>query len=111
MTEKPADECAVGPVACTLTDREARDQVGRWEGLADAVRHRAVDEHGATLWFDPSVADAVRDVAEREAACCAFLSLRRSVDRSLVRLDIDADSDEGIMVAHLLAGRASAVRR
>ena len=107
MTEQLSGDSRVEPVACTLTPDGVRDQVASWQELRGALRHVAVDERGATAWFDPTAGDALRAVVEREARCCAFLSLRCSADRSLVRVDIEADTEDGVAVAHLLASHAS----
>jgi len=107
MSESIPGDTPAQPVVCTLTPDEVDDQLASWEELHGAVRHVAIDERGATLWFDAAASEAVRAVVEREAACCTFLSLRRSLDRASVRVDIEAGTQEGVAVAQMLAALVS----
>jgi hypothetical protein len=95
------------PIACSLDADGARDQVAHWRDLAQWLRRTTAYERGATLWFDGAADDAVRRVAETEAACCPFLSFRQLDDGDCVRLDIECDDPEGVSVAHFLASQVA----
>ncbi len=75
-------------IACTLPVDGARAQLGEWEALvADA---RQVERTPSTLRITLAKADAARarDLAAREASCCAFLdiSVEESVDTVVVTI-------------------------
>jgi hypothetical protein len=95
------------PIACSLDAEEARDQVASWQQLRPWVRRTEAHERGVTMWFDGTADDAVRRVAEAEAACCAFLSFRQATDGDGVRLDVECDVDDGVAVAHFLAAQVA----
>lgn len=63
------------PIACTLTTKQAASQLDEWGELRSKAS--AVEEvDGGYRVTLPASADAVaRDLAAREAQCCAFLTL------------------------------------
>jgi hypothetical protein len=60
-------------------------------------------ERGAQLWFESAAALPVKDVAQKEAACCAFLAFHLEDEADMVRLDISSAHPDGVGVAQLLA--------
>ena len=95
------------PIACTLTPREAADQAASWAALGPMLRRCDSDDRGVTLWFDAAADATVAVIAQREALCCAFLSIRRSHEDGLTRLDINCDDPDGVAVARLIATQVS----
>ena len=68
------------PIACTLTTKEAASQLDEWGELRRAATSVAAVDGGYRLTFPASSEATVRDLAAREAQCCAFLGL--SVERT-----------------------------
>jgi hypothetical protein len=91
------------PIACTLTESQVQAQLAGWEALRPSFRKLELHDRGVVLWFEPAADAAVRAVAEREAACCSFLSLGVDHDDGAVRLEIASDAPDGVPIAHLLA--------
>jgi hypothetical protein len=90
------------PIACTLNEAGAGDQLRRWAELGPFLRRANRTDEGAEFWFDPTARSSVAAVAEREAACCGFLSLSLADDGGSLRLDVRATCEDGAAVAHLL---------
>ena len=92
------------PVACTLTTREAASQLVEWHTLVPRAISRSPIPDGVELSFPAELEPGVRDLASREADCCAFLSIDTSFADDVLTLRITAGSDEGVAVIHLLTG-------
>ena len=92
------------PIACTLTTKDAAAQVVEWSDLRKHMTDVARVENGVEMNFPSSLASAVRDLAEREANCCAFLSLTTTVCADHVQLRVTSDQPETAGVIDLLAG-------
>ena len=92
-------------MACTLTPGAAVDQLGEWAELRRSAT--AVDdvEGGVRMAFPVGLADSVRDLAAREAACCAFLDIEVSGGDEVV-VEIRSEGDEAMAVVRLLTGSA-----
>lgn len=92
------------PVACTLTTKDATRQVLEWSEL----RGRALDIEtlvdGVAMTFPAKHAAAVEDLAAREAACCAFLTITTTHQDGIVRVDITTPDSVGIGVIDMIAG-------
>ena len=67
------------PIACTLTTKQAASQLDEWAQLRAAATEVETVEGGVRLTLPPALEAATRDLASREAQCCAFLTL--GVDR------------------------------
>lgn len=94
------------PVACTLTEEGAVTQAAEW---ADLVRHATTAERvdgGAELDFGLDLTARVKDLADREATCCAFLSITTTRTDDGVRLRITAEDPEAWPLIEGLAGLA-----
>ena len=85
-------------------------QLNEWASLRRSYRRRETTGDGITLWFDPSVEAALRDIAAKEAACCSFLRLEVQTESHAagdsVRLEIRSDQAEAMPVIQLLARQA-----
>jgi len=92
------------PIACTLSTSDAAAQAAEWVALrADLVDHSEVPR-GRRLCFPIAMADRVRDLARREATCCAFLDIVVSEDERHVRVTITSDDPAAAPVIGLLCG-------
>ncbi len=95
------------PVACTLGPSAAVDQLVEWQtlhGLRLAVERI---EHGVRMRWPLELRTVIEDLAEREQACCQFLTIEVTVDGSdAVMVDITSDQPEAVPVIELLAGIA-----
>lgn len=95
------------PIACTLTESQAQDQLAGWEDLRPSLTKLELHDRGVVLWFDAEAEAVVRTIAEREAMCCGFLSLSVDHDDGAVRLEILSDAPHGVPIVHLLAEQVS----
>ncbi|MEM9521995.1 MAG: hypothetical protein AAGA37_21985 [Actinomycetota bacterium] len=81
------------PIACTLTDAQAASQLDEWGELR--ARALAVESiTGGVRVVLPVESEAItRDLAAREAACCAFLTLAVERDDAELTLTITGPSE------------------
>ncbi len=92
------------PLACSLANDNAAQQALEW---ADLGRHAVATERlegGVAMTFRIDLADAVEDLAAREAECCGFLSLATTRNANTVRLEITSDHPDAYLVIEALAG-------
>jgi len=77
------------PIACSLA---AGDLKRRLAWIADLNRDalRGFQRRGLVLelWFAPEAAGRVREMAERERACCGFLAFELTDEPEAIRLTI-----------------------
>jgi hypothetical protein len=92
------------PVACTLTPKDAAAQVVEWTDLRVDMLGAERIADGVEMRFPISLASVVRDLAAREASCCAFLDLVVTDVGDEVELRITSDAPEATGVIELLAG-------
>jgi hypothetical protein len=81
-------------IVCTLTDDDARDRLaeyGRLFTAAYAGRERTIAGMRWWLRADPGIAEWARDLAARERACCAFLTIAVTEDGDRVRWEASAE--------------------
>jgi hypothetical protein len=84
----------VAEIMCTLTDDDARsrlDEYARLFAAAYAGRERTATGTRWTLRAAPGVEDWARDLAAREATCCAFLTIAVTAAADHVRWEVTAD--------------------
>jgi hypothetical protein len=84
----------VTDIVCTLTDDDARDRVDEYARLLAAAytgRERTATGMIWTLRAAPGVAEWARDLAARERACCAFLTIAVTVADDRVQWEVTAD--------------------
>jgi hypothetical protein len=91
-------------VACTLTTKDAATQVIEWADLRSHMTSVERIEDGVEMTFPIAMAGDVRDLAAREATCCAFLTLVTAECGDEVELRITSDAQEAAGVIDLLAG-------
>lgn len=92
------------PVACTLTTKEAAAQVLEWTDLHGRSTGAQATEAGVVMTFPAGMAHAVEDLARREASCCAFLSMRTTVEGDVLSLEISSERLDALPVIDRLAG-------
>lgn len=92
------------PIACSLPARESRNQIGEWQALVDhqIATHRVND--GFEVVYDVEVSDVVKDLAQREAACCGFLDIDFARTPDGVRLTVTSPNPDAMPVIELLVG-------
>lgn len=92
------------PVACSLNAREAKAQALEWADL----RHLAVGSSalvsGAQMVFPADLASRIVDLAEREAACCAFLNITTAASAEQFVVEITSDNPDAAAVIAALSG-------
>ena len=95
------------PVACTLSDAGAMSQAAEWiELVADALETERVDG-GVAMTFPAGEEARVRDLADREAACCSFLAITTARTDAGLRLVITSADADALPVIESLAGLGS----
>ena len=92
------------PIACTLTTKEAASQLDEWGVLRRSAKAVAAVEGGCRLTFPASSEATVRDLAAREANCCAFLDI--VVDRvdDDVVLTVTGPADAAPVIGLIVGG-------
>ena len=92
------------PLACSLANDNAAQQALEW---ADLGRHAVATERlegEVAMTFRIDLADAVEELAAREAECCGFLSLATTRNANTMRLEITSDHPDAYLVIEALAG-------
>ena len=92
------------PVACTLTSRDAKAQALEWVDLQRLAVRTAPLASGAQMTFPAGHAAKIVDLAEREAACCAFLNIATSLDGDEFVVEITSENPDAIGVIAALSG-------
>lgn len=97
------------PIACTLTPGEYADRIRLIEVLnRTALRAYALDGSTLVLTYAPAAAAWVRELAEHESRCCAFLILRVDETPDAIRLTVTApdaaDKAPAILLAPFVTG-------
>lgn len=91
-------------IACTLTTKAARTQTMEWTELRDLAGSVTELDTGVRMTFSAEMRDAVDDLARRERACCAFLTLTTTVEDDVVTLEILSADPEALPLIWELAG-------
>ncbi len=92
------------PIACTLSPGGAVSQLAEWAALRS---HAVADEPvpgGRRLSFPIDLAPTVEDLARREAACCAFLTIETHRAGELIRVEITSEDPAARPVIEVLTG-------
>lgn len=97
----PADST---PIACSLTDRDAGQQALEWVDLQRRATEVAAIEGGVRMTLPASLADDIEDLARREAACCAFLTITTAIVDDVLTLEISSANPDALPVIAALAG-------
>ena len=81
-------------IVCTLTGDDVRERFAEYARLlatAYVGRERTATGMRWLLRAEPGVAQWARDLAAREAACCAFLGIAVTEEGDRVRWEVRAD--------------------
>lgn len=92
------------PVACTLTPTAAVDQLWEWSDLVRVATRVDHLDDGVAIVLPIDHVDAVRDLAGREATCCAFLDIDVAVDDAAATVTITSPNPDALPVIGLIAG-------
>jgi len=92
------------PVACTLSAKDADRQLFEWVDLQGHARTVIPMDGGVRLTFPASLTDGIRDLARREAACCAFLAIETTLADDELTVEISSDNPDALPVISALAG-------
>lgn len=95
------------PVMCTLATKQAAERSVEWQDLRGLAQFVTPIDGGSRFVLDPKHEVAVRDLAERERTCCAFLTITVDVADGALRLDVTAPTEEGRQVVALIAGESA----
>jgi hypothetical protein len=100
---------AWGPQACTLTTVERPLRRAEFDDLfAEALRAQERLSPTVLRWtLDPTAERTVRDLAERETACCSFFTFDFMVAGNTLQVKVEVPPAQ-IGVLDALAARASA---
>lgn len=92
------------PIACTLTTKQATSQLDEWGRLRESATSIEPVDGGVRLTLPASVGGATRDLAAREAHCCAFLTLGVERVGSDVVLTITGPEDAQPVIGLIVGG-------
>ena len=95
------------PIVCTLSDSDAGQQALEWVELQSHTIASERIEGGAAPTVGIDLADAVEDLAAREATGCTFLSLTTHRTDTEIRLEITSESADALAVIESLTGLTS----
>lgn len=102
MTKKRIDV----PIACTLDATDAGRQLEEWQQLQPLASVVVPVEGGVRMTLPGSLEGQIRDLAERESTCCAFLTIvvEPHDDADAVMLEITSPNPDAAPVIAALAG-------
>ena len=86
------------PIACTLTTKQAASQLDEWGVLRAKARRIDQIEDGVRVTLPVDVEAEARDLAAREAQCCAFLTLDVQRRDDVVELTITGPADAASVI-------------
>jgi hypothetical protein len=80
------------PIACTLSESAARNQIGEWRTVVArsvvAVERRSSSSVSMTLQADLVGLTELVKLAQREKACCGFFEFDLAIDADRVRFRV-----------------------
>jgi hypothetical protein len=92
------------PIACSLPLRDAARQAGEWTDLHDRIVRLDYADGKYVVEYPIGMADEVEDLAEREASCCAWLSIATSRQPETIRLELQSENPDARPVIEALMG-------
>ena len=96
-----------GAVICTLDADELAEQVIEWGDLRELSLTSERIEGGVVSTYPIEIADAVEDLARREANCCgSWLDAVTQRAGSVVQLQITTDNSAGLEVILAMSGHS-----
>ena len=87
------------PIACTLTTKEAASQLDEWGELRARASDVEAIDGGYRVTLPASEEAVARDLAAREAQCCAFLTLDVAASEDDVMVTITGPADAAPVIA------------
>ena len=92
------------PVACTLSDGEARSQLAEWRDLLAAealgVHRASTTELVFQLHDDLGRLPTIVDLVRREKLCCQFFDFAIGIEAEFVTLRITGPPEAGPILDH-----------
>ncbi len=86
---------AIGPIACTLTTREAASQSQEWRTLQQRASEVRPIAGGARMALPLELASIAQDLAARECQCCSFLDITVAVAPGAPAGEVEPSGDAG----------------
>jgi len=91
-------------IACNLTVSEAEPKALEWVGLLEKLVSSRRIENGVSMSFEPSLAPEIEDLAERERACCGFMSITTTLSSEEMRIDVTTENATALPMIESMAG-------
>lgn len=98
------NRAAPPPIVCTLTTKEIVEQTLEWSDLRQLARSHEALPNGARSTFDLVHADAVEDLAGREADCCGSWLDTHTERGTVLTLELTTTNPEGVELIRNMAG-------
>ena len=95
------------PAGCTLAAPEAAAQLADWRKLLQSVSRIDAIDRGSQLFFPRVQETAVRALAARESACCAFLTIDVDAEGPEVSVEITSEQEGARKLLDLMTGGTS----
>lgn len=92
------------PITCTLSDADAHAQALEWVHLRKLAASVTAVDSGVHVTFPASMAPEVEDLAEREAACCSFLTIATTRVDDQIALQVTTTNTDALLEISALAG-------
>lgn len=92
------------PIACSLPLRDAAEQAVEWTELHEHAITSEEIPNGFAVTYPNQMASTVEDLARRESACCAWLSISTERTDDGIRLELASDHPDAGPVIALLVG-------
>lgn len=92
------------PIACTLTTKQAASQLDEWGVLRSKARRVDQIDGGVRVTLPADAEAEARELAAREAQCCAFLTLDVARADDEVVLTITGPADAAPVIGLIIRG-------
>jgi hypothetical protein len=96
------------PVVCTLTTKDAANQIDQWSELRNHATRIEPLPTGARMYFPAAMRPLIDDLVRREAACCSFVDFLTAGSGDEVMLEVTSPDPDALAVISLLTGLAHA---
>ena len=95
------------PLACTLSVEGQAKQLLEWSDLRSHSLAVTSKPAGVEMTFSADLADEINDLAQREQACCSFLTIDQATENGVLTLSITAERPDAQAVIAAIAGTAT----
>ncbi len=92
------------PIVCTMPSGEVPEQLHQWTNLQEWALDVVAIESGVRMTLPASLVQQVRDLADREASCCAFLNLDIELEGQTMSFEVTSPNPDALPVIAALAG-------